>query len=232
MNCVMGQKTRPPRAGSTQYFTLDDDGDVLAARPTPPVEVRPQEREQGHIVELILVTFVPVQVLDAPVPQMGNQVVEVLQKIGMETPEQVVAVPKISLDQTPQRSAVRRTQKSEQWVEVPTILSFSSVQQRTVEQIVDIPVPRGCERGILLGFSPGHGSGQRSAEQNVDIPTPCRGRGSSVASQVPTLVGGLAGEAWSWPGACTEIANNNNRGVVHHGCRVTTIVYIKASSVW
>ena len=29
----------------------------------------------------------------------------------------------------------------------------------------------------------------------------CRGRGSSVASQVLTLVGGLAGEARSWPGS-------------------------------
>ena len=72
---------------------------------------------------------------------MGNQVVEVLQK--KETPslvEQGIAVPKISLDRIPQRSAVRRPQKAEQLVEVPTIVSFSSLQ-RTVEQITDIPVP-------------------------------------------------------------------------------------------
>ena len=93
--------TPPPRAASTQYFTLDDDGDVLAARPTPLVEVRPQERVQRHTAELIIETFVPVQVLDAPVPQMGNQVMEVLQKIDMETPEQVIAVPRISLDPNP-----------------------------------------------------------------------------------------------------------------------------------
>ena len=62
MNCVMGQKIPLTRAASTQYFPLDDDGDVLAARQTPPVEVRPQEL-QGHTAELIIETFVPVQVL-------------------------------------------------------------------------------------------------------------------------------------------------------------------------
>ena len=35
MNNAMGQKT-PPRAASTVYFSVDDDGDVLPARPTPP----------------------------------------------------------------------------------------------------------------------------------------------------------------------------------------------------
>ena len=46
-----------------------------------------------------------------------------LQKIvtaSLVEPAQVVAVPKISLDLIPQRSAVRRTQMAEQLVEVPT----------------------------------------------------------------------------------------------------------------
>ena len=46
-----------------------------------------------------------------------------LQKIvtaSLVEPVQVLAVPKISLDRTPQRSAVRRTQMVEQLVEVPT----------------------------------------------------------------------------------------------------------------
>ena len=35
---------------------------------------------------------------------------------------------------------------------------------------------------------------------------------------------GLAGEAGSQPGACAEIANNTNRGALHHGCRVKETV--------
>ena len=91
--------------------------------------------------------------------------VEVLQKIDTSPVEQVVAVPKISLDRIPQRSAV---------LEVPTIVSFSSLQQQTAEQIIDIPVPgrggvRG-EQGGLQGFSSGQNSTARIVEQNVDIP--------------------------------------------------------------
>ena len=78
MNNAMGQKTPPPRAASTVYFSLDDDGDVLAARPTPLVEVRPQPGVQRHTAAHI----VPyVQIFDVPVPQLGDQVVELLQKI-------------------------------------------------------------------------------------------------------------------------------------------------------
>ena len=40
MNTATGQKTPLPRAASTVHFDLFDEGDVLAARPTPLVEVR------------------------------------------------------------------------------------------------------------------------------------------------------------------------------------------------
>ena len=49
-----------------------------------------------------------------------NQVVEFMQTFDTVTPEQVVEVPKLSQDRIPQRSAVRRPQKAEQLVEVPT----------------------------------------------------------------------------------------------------------------
>ena len=73
MNNATGQMTPPPRAASTEYCRMDDDGDVLAARPTPLVEVRPQPgvlRHTGaHIVD-----FSPfVQILDDPVPQMERE---------------------------------------------------------------------------------------------------------------------------------------------------------------
>ena len=71
MSHAMGQQTSPPRAASTVYFRLDDDGDVLAARPAPLVEVRPQEGEERHCgsgFELLL---------SVTVPQMGRELVEV-----------------------------------------------------------------------------------------------------------------------------------------------------------
>ena len=51
---------------------------------------------------------------------MGDQVVEVLRKFDVPSVEQVIAVPMNSFDRVPQRSAVRRPQKAEQLVEVPT----------------------------------------------------------------------------------------------------------------
>ena len=72
MNDATGQTTPPPRAASTVYFDLCDAGDVLAARPPPLAEVRPQPGVQRHTAEQIIETFVPVQILDAPVPQMGG----------------------------------------------------------------------------------------------------------------------------------------------------------------
>ena len=106
MNNAFGQKTSAPRAASTMYCRMDDDEDVLAVRPTPIVEVRPQPGVLRHTAEQIIETFVPVQVLDTLVPQLGSQVVELLQKIDAPAlVEQVIAVPKISLDRT--RSALR-----------------------------------------------------------------------------------------------------------------------------
>ena len=83
-----------------------------------------------------------VQILDSPVPQMVEQLLEVFRLLDTQMPvEQAIAVPKISLDRIPQRSADLVPQMVEQLVEVPTVLTLSSLQQ-TAEQIVDIPVPR------------------------------------------------------------------------------------------
>ena len=130
----------------------------------------PQVRVQRHTVEHIVDVCPFVQILDVPVPHLGNQLVEFMQRPDTSTPVQVIAVPKISLDRIPQRFVDRRRPwRAEQLVEVPTVVSFSSLQQQSAEQNIDIPVPgtRG-DRGGLQGFRPRQGS-QRTVEQIVDI---------------------------------------------------------------
>ena len=54
-------------------------------------------------------------------------------------------------------------------MEVPTVVSYSSFLQRTVEQTVDNPASRGRgRRGGLQGFFPG----QSTTAAAVDIPVP------------------------------------------------------------
>ena len=90
----------------------------------------------------------PVQVLDAPVPQMGEeQVVEFFQKFdALVGAEPVIKVPKLSLKKARRRmgDSLRPPQAAEQLVEVPTVLSYSSLLLRSAEQITHIPVPQSC----------------------------------------------------------------------------------------
>ena len=144
-------------------------------RPSPLVEVRPQERVQRHRVGIITDVLPFVQILDDPVPLTGNAVVEVLQKIDTPTLEQVVAVPKISQDRIQPRLvdlSQRPTQMVEQLVEVPTVLSVAVLRQSTAEQIIDIPVPRGHgDRGGLQGSLPRQTSAALFPwNRTVDIP--------------------------------------------------------------
>ena len=81
-------------------------------------------------------------------------------------------MPKISQDRIPQRFVDRRRpQRAEQLVEVPTVVSHSSLKQQSDEQTLDIPVPgrEGSGSGGLRGFHPRQGSLQRTVEQIVDI---------------------------------------------------------------
>ena len=81
-------------------------------------------------------------------------------------------MPKIFLDSILPRSVLRRPQTAEQLVEVPTIISCSSLLQRTDKLIVDIPVPGrgGGGRGGIQGSHPGQSSTAGVAEQIVEIP--------------------------------------------------------------
>ena len=87
--------------------------------------------------------------LDGPVTLMVEQLVDVLQLFDALNPvaEQVIDVPKIFVERIPPRTSVREPQLAEQLVELPKIIFFSIIallnallEQRTVEQNVDIPV--------------------------------------------------------------------------------------------
>ena len=82
-------------------------------------------------------------------------------------------MPKILPVDVPLRTSVREPQLVEQLVEVPTTISFSSLQ-RIAEQNVDIPVVGGSGTGgSLSGFLPGQHYSM-TAEQIVDNPVPRR----------------------------------------------------------
>ena len=115
-----------------------------------------------------------VQILDAPVPQKVEQLADFFKGLDSHVPVQVIEVPKISQDIIPYRSVDRLPQIAEQLLEVPTVLSFASLQQQTAKQIIDIPVPRrrggsgsGGLQGVLQGQNPA-----AVVVQNVDIPVP------------------------------------------------------------
>ena len=98
-------------------------------------------------MEQLAVVVPMVQVLDIPVPQVVEQLLEVF-RLDIEVPEQVIEVPKISRDCTQERLVdcdLRHPQMAEQLMEVPTVLSLA-------EQIVDNPAPRGRGRGRRGGL--------------------------------------------------------------------------------
>ena len=91
----------------------------------------PQGRVLRHVVG-----HLSVPALVVPVPQMVDQLPDIEQflRVLSPDPEQVIDVPKILPFDVPMRAVLRVTQLVEQLVEVPTIISFSSLQ-RTVEQL-------------------------------------------------------------------------------------------------
>ena len=162
-------------AGDTEFFSQFEE-ELGGTRPDRMYEVRPQERDQRHTVEQVVDTVLFAPSLDVPVPQMGNQLVDVCRLFDVLIPEQGIKVPKISpTPRPPRRRRVRfAEQTAEQLVEVPTIMSYSFLQ-RTVEQNVNIPVPgSGGQQVGLHGFLPRqrstavHASLERSSERIVE----------------------------------------------------------------
>ena len=107
-----------------------DVDDVLAASSRPDRIATlsgPQERDLRRTVEQIVDAVPLVPLLDDPVPQMVEQLPDVMRFFDflLPDPEQVIEVPKILLDDVPMRTAVRNTQLAEQLVEEPTMVSYS-----------------------------------------------------------------------------------------------------------
>ena len=109
------------------------------AQKTPPLGMRPaslaepqgaQERVQRDTVEQCGELAPTVQILDAPVPQSGDQLLETLK---IDVVEQVIEVPKIILlDYTPLRAVPREPQMAEQLVEVPVPVWTELTRDRDV----------------------------------------------------------------------------------------------------
>ena len=179
------QRTANSRVDSVLFdlFAEDTEG----ARPDRIASLSgPHARVQRRTVQQIVDEVSLVPLLDDPVPQMVEQLPDVLRFFDRfaTVPEQVIAVPKIFVESVPTRASLRATQLAEQLVEVPTIISFSlgsllqsllEYKQRIAEQNVDIPVVGGSGTGgSLSGFLPGQ-SYSMTAEQIVDNPVPRRG---------------------------------------------------------
>ena len=151
----------------------------------------------GHVLEALLtqgrvlrhvVGHLGVLALDVPVPQMVDQLPDIEQffRALSPDPEQVIEEPKILPFDVPMRTAVHVPQLAEQLVEVPTIISYSSLQ-RTVEQHVDIPVPGGG--GSISGLQ-----GFFSEQSSTALPSKKR-ISERIVEQIvdPVSSGGLHG---------------------------------------
>ena len=92
----------PPllQAAGVQHFFLDDDESFAAGSSRPDrllAASGPQERALRHTVEQLADCVTVVPLLDSPVPQVVDQLVDVLKFFNKSLAEQVVEVPKIAL---------------------------------------------------------------------------------------------------------------------------------------
>ena len=146
----------------TAYDALRSQKPVSSAggmRPRPLVEGRPQVWIQRHTVEQRIEHTPYVHILDAPVPQKVEQLVELPAvltptRIAVQIPEQIVGIP------VPRGGHGR----------LPVSLPGQGSTASAAEQIAYIP----SSSGDLQGFRPRQSSTAVS-EQNVSTPAPCRG---------------------------------------------------------
>ena len=175
-----------PKEEVEQHYALrgQKPARAVGGRPTPLLEVAGwQEQVQRHVAERLADLAPSVQILDAPVPQVVDNVMDVFRSLDSSIAEQVIEVPILSCSTCPSRSPVLEPLKVEQLVEVPTVLSVALLQQQTVKQPVDVPVPRGRGRRRLQGSLPGQGAAASNVEQIVDTQVPGRGNSGGVGAR-------------------------------------------------
>ena len=172
------RKTPPSQA----FFQLyDEEGAEREVRPGSVMDPVPQGRVQRHTVEHRIDACPSVQILDAHVPPMLMCRRWEITCLGccrrssrrlLWSLCRFIAVPKISLDRSPQRSALRRTQL----VEVPTEPGYA----------LAVLASKFYSRRDFRGFLSGQGStasGSGLTVQNVEIPVPHGGGGGRGGPQ-------------------------------------------------
>ena len=91
-------------AGDSEFFSMFED-ELGGTRPDCLGGVRPQEVVLRHTLGHAVDICPSVQILVAPVPQMGNQLLEVFRLLDTALPEQVIDVSKISQDSVEEEQA-------------------------------------------------------------------------------------------------------------------------------
>ena len=133
-----GDRVRPGAGGEARVAL---HGRVLGAPPLqgsrPPCLGVPHARVQRRTVQQVVDAVPLVPLLDDPVPQMVDTVLEFFRALDLPVVEQVIAVPKISTDRVSQRLVERRLpQMVEQLVDVPTVLTPTRIALQVAEQLV------------------------------------------------------------------------------------------------
>ena len=157
-------QTTATRAGGegTEFYAMSEGSDVVVGgRPPSLVDVRPQERLQQRTVKQIVDPVPLVPLLHDVEPQLGVQLVDFLAPLDVRVAEQVIEVPQIVCPPRGARTVLGAPQLADQLVEVPTIISFSSIWQRASSESEICRIVAGLQRqgGGLGGFPPGQGPG-------------------------------------------------------------------------
>ena len=169
-----------------ELFQLFEE-ELSGARPLPLVEVRPQGRVQRHTVNTSSTSCPSCRSSMLRCRRgktswwrsSGNSI--------CRFPSRLSKCPRSHLHPVVLAGAGSLVQQTaEQLVEVPTIVSVSSLHV-LVEQIVDIPVPHGRDgRGGLQGLRPGQNPTAFGGAEYVDIPVPRGGLQGLRLGQVST----------------------------------------------